>query len=366
MTQIDLDDFVRSNDLFGQRCLTLQSRCRGRSRARGFLARLILSIFLAAPAMMLVGWSDPSEIIRVAVTDPAPTRKISEPPILNQPTDPNGLRLRTVIPTRIAQNRSRSQASHLGHSRRASLQRIDAARIVFIADLPKSALSGVDAESRLANRKLTRKKSVYTHESEAEVREKIVALRRQATQFNQAANHLAEIQTALTMLPRLEQANINADEEINKLNFEMGRYGSFGFRGSTYRGNNFTDHAQFESLRMRRDTNVAERNSNRITQRRLWEMKPGQNLEKATRDFESQQRDAKAAIEAAREAVASTKREYETLAVDDQVREAVAKLAPARLGPSAEFTANVRELNQFEKSVGARVTKLNSKTKKPH
>ena len=229
-------------------------------------------------------------------------------------------------------------------------------RVILVADPPRSAPSATDAVALLAGKKLTRKKSVFVHESEARVREKLGELRNQVALFKTAAQELGEIQEALVMLPKLEQAIIDAGREINDLNARMGRFGAFNFRGATYRGRNFAEHEVFEGLRLQRDSLSHGREANALDQRELRSRQPGQNLDQATKRFERRRTAFQDAIEAMRKAVATTSQEYEVAAKEATVTQALAAIGQVKLGPSSDFTGYVQELNRCEKLIGAKVT----------
>ncbi len=298
-----------------------------------------------APAPVSVRPPAPARQPRaVVVVDRRPGRPAQGSPPATRPPEPA---------------RSQVAATVVANNPRRSLQALrnpPPADQAASAPAPLSPIA--EAEALLKSKGVSAGTAATVLESEATARSKLVALRSKANEFNEAYERLAAIRLPVVQLQEVEEQLTTTNARIGELNFQMSQFSSYSLRGIVYHGMNTQENDLYESLKADRLGQERGRDTELIPARnRLRSRQPGREVEaRATATLDLRKEAGLTAMKELRAAVAETKLGYENLANDSAVKAALAKLGQAKLAPSPEFLADVKELGRFEKSLGLKPT----------
>ncbi len=211
-------------------------------------------------------------------------------------------------------------------------------------------LAPAAAEALLERKGLVRRASAFVLQSESDVASKLKALRSRADEFNAASEKFYAFQLPLKRIAELDEEIPATRAQIADLDFLMKQFPA----GRWIHGMNMDDDAVFRQLRAERDLVVRRLEAEMIPERDILRSRQPSRaaLKQASEAVDRQREAALGALADLREAVVVTRRGYDELTKDAQVKRALAKLGPARLGPSEELMANAEVLTRFERWVG--------------
>jgi hypothetical protein len=207
-------------------------------------------------------------------------------------------------------------------------------------------------EQLLENNGLMRKDSGYFLKDEADVKLKLVTLRTRVGEMQYAFAEKAELEEMVSTIQGLNQQSIELGGGIATLNLQMEQYPNTYRGGRWVRGSNNLEQEAFNQLKIQRDTlraQLTDVNTRRDTLRNL---APGQKLGPATARAKLGREAAWEALGELRQAVDSAAKRYDELGRDADVKRALRSVGQVSLVPSEEHLANVKALEQFERTAG--------------
>jgi hypothetical protein len=206
------------------------------------------------------------------------------------------------------------------------------------------------AEELLKGRGLLRSNALYVLEDETLVKAKLYDAQSTFEPFATAFKQQVVFEHAEQQLKILEQQRIETRRRIDDLNVMIGRF------PVPRRRNNF-DWDNINQLKAERDRlqlSINEVNSNRGTLNN--QMPTFRQKEEIKAEVKRRRGPFLDSIRKLRELVDATLEQYQKLAEDDEVKDALVTLGRAskvnlKLGPSGEFRAAVKELEKAEKMI---------------
>jgi hypothetical protein len=206
------------------------------------------------------------------------------------------------------------------------------------------------AEELLKGRGLLRSSSLYVLEDETLVKTKLYDAQSTFEPFAAAFKQQVVFERAEQQLKVLEQQRIETRRRIDDLGVAMSRFPIPRFR-------NNMDWDAYNQLRNEQNLlqlSINEVNSNRGTLNN--QMPTFQQKEEIKAEVKRRRGPFLDSIRKLRELVDATLEKYQTLAEDDEVKDALVTLGRAskvqlKLGPSSEFRAAVKELEKAEKMI---------------